>query len=201
MARYVTDDRIDASPDRGVRLHGRLLERAALGPERRRGIKVARPGRSARARASSSSSSSAGEGCRCTTSSSRSRRAHAFVVEAKQPSFTSRDTVTVAAAGAGSTVHYDAMLEFNGARRLLDPLMQLLFNRTGEERRGGHAHRAQPVNAARSRRRGARGHRRRQLHADRLRGAEPAVRLDAARGAAARRQDGDRHRRHLGPRS
>lgn len=60
-----------------------------------------------------------------------------FVVESPQKSFTSRDTVTVAAAGSGSTVHYDAILEFKGAGRLLDPLMQLLFKRTGDKAAAG----------------------------------------------------------------
>ena len=34
-------------------------------------------------------------------------------------------------------MHYDAMLEFKGAGRLLDPMMQLLFNRTGDEAAAG----------------------------------------------------------------
>jgi dehydrogenase/reductase SDR family member 12 len=62
---------------------------------------------------------------------------NAFVIEANQPSFVSRDTVTVAAAGARSTVHYDAVLEFTGMRRLLGPLMQVMFNRTGERAAAG----------------------------------------------------------------
>jgi hypothetical protein len=62
---------------------------------------------------------------------------HSFVVESPQKSFTSRDTVTVSPAGSGSTVHYDALLEFNGAGRLLDPLMQLLFSRTGNKAAAG----------------------------------------------------------------
>ena len=60
-----------------------------------------------------------------------------FVVEAKQPSFVSRDTVNVEPANGGSTVHYDALLEFRGAGRLLDPVMQLLFNRTGAKAAAG----------------------------------------------------------------
>jgi len=60
-----------------------------------------------------------------------------FVVESQKPSFTSRDTVTVSPAAAGSTVHYDAVLEFKGAGRLLDPVMQLLFNRTGAKAAAG----------------------------------------------------------------
>ncbi len=59
------------------------------------------------------------------------------VLEARKPSFTSRDTITVAPAPGGSTVHYDARLEFKGAGRLFDPLMQLLFNRTGAKAAAG----------------------------------------------------------------
>jgi len=62
---------------------------------------------------------------------------NSFVVEAEQPSFTSRDTVTVTAAGTGSSVHYDALLELRGARRLLAPVLQLLFNRTGDRAAAG----------------------------------------------------------------
>jgi hypothetical protein len=61
------------------------------------------------------------------------------VLEARQPTFTSRDTITVTAAagGGGATVHYDALLEFNGVGRLLDPIMQLIFNRTGDKAAAG----------------------------------------------------------------
>ena len=59
------------------------------------------------------------------------------VIEAQKPSFTSRDTITVAPAGDGSTVHYDALLEFKGPGRLLDPIMQLIFNRTGDKAAAG----------------------------------------------------------------
>jgi Polyketide cyclase / dehydrase and lipid transport len=54
-----------------------------------------------------------------------------FVVEAQKASFTSRDTISVAPAEGGSKVHYDAVLEFKGFGRVLDPVMQLLFNHTG----------------------------------------------------------------------
>ena len=60
-----------------------------------------------------------------------------IVLEARKPSFTSRDTITVVSAPAGSTVHYDARLEFKGAGRILDPLMQLVFNRTGAKAAAG----------------------------------------------------------------
>jgi len=59
------------------------------------------------------------------------------VLEARQPTFVSRDTITVTAAGQGSTLHYDALLEFKGAGRVLDPLLQLLFNRTGDKAAAG----------------------------------------------------------------
>ena len=61
-----------------------------------------------------------------------------FVVESQKPSFTSRDTIIVSPAGAGSTVHYDALLEFKGGvGKLLDPIMQRLFNRTGAKAAAG----------------------------------------------------------------
>ena len=59
------------------------------------------------------------------------------VLEAHRPGFTSRDTITIAAAGSGSTVHYDAVLAFSGLRRLLDPLMGLLFSRVGARAAAG----------------------------------------------------------------
>ena len=59
------------------------------------------------------------------------------VIEAQQPSFTSRDTISVEPAGDGSSVHYDALLEFKGPGRALDPIMQLLFNRTGDKAAAG----------------------------------------------------------------
>ncbi len=62
---------------------------------------------------------------------------HSFTVESRQKSFISRDTVTVAPAGVGATVHYDAVLEFSGGGRALDPIMQLLFNRTGAKAAAG----------------------------------------------------------------
>jgi hypothetical protein len=65
-----------------------------------------------------------------------------FVVEARQPSFVSRDTVTVATPGdasqqQGSRVHYDAALDFRGVGRVLEPILQLLFNRTGAKAAAG----------------------------------------------------------------
>ena len=54
-----------------------------------------------------------------------------------KPSFTSRDTITITAAPGGSSVHYDARLEFSGVGRLFDPRMQLLFNLTGAKAPAG----------------------------------------------------------------
>jgi hypothetical protein len=61
----------------------------------------------------------------------------AFVIEAQNPSFTSRDSITVSPRGEGSTVHYDALLVFKGVARMLEPLMQLLFGRTGDRAAAG----------------------------------------------------------------
>ena len=59
------------------------------------------------------------------------------VLEARRPGFTSRDTISVAPAGDGSVVHYDARLRFDGLRRLFDPLMQVVFNRVGANAKRG----------------------------------------------------------------
>ena len=53
------------------------------------------------------------------------------VLEARRPRFVSRDTIEVEPAGDGSIVHYDATLAFGGLGRLLDPIMQRVFNRVG----------------------------------------------------------------------
>ena len=53
------------------------------------------------------------------------------VLEARRPRFVSRDTITVEPAGNGSVVHYDATLAFDGLGRLLDPVMQRIFDRVG----------------------------------------------------------------------
>jgi hypothetical protein len=53
------------------------------------------------------------------------------VLEAQRPGFVSRDTVTVEPAANGSVIHYDATLAFGGIGRLLDPVMQRIFNRVG----------------------------------------------------------------------
>lgn len=59
------------------------------------------------------------------------------VLEAKRPGFVSRDTISVEAAAHGSSVHYDALLSFRGVGRLLDPLMQRMFDRTGKRATAG----------------------------------------------------------------
>ena len=59
------------------------------------------------------------------------------VLEAARPGFVSRDTITVSPAAGGSTVHYDARLEFGGARKVLEPLMQLVFSRVGAKAQAG----------------------------------------------------------------
>ena len=55
------------------------------------------------------------------------------VLEAHGKAFVSTDTITVEPAGDGSRVSYDARLDFGGAGRLADPLMQLVFNRVGRK--------------------------------------------------------------------
>ena len=59
------------------------------------------------------------------------------VLEAQRPGFTSRDTITVEGAGNGSVVQYDARLDFSGIGRLLDPVMQRIFNRVGANATAG----------------------------------------------------------------
>lgn len=57
--------------------------------------------------------------------------AQRVVLEARKPGFVSRDTITFEAAAMGSVVHYDALLELAGVRRVFDPLMQRIFNGVG----------------------------------------------------------------------
>lgn len=59
------------------------------------------------------------------------------VLESRKPRFTSRDTISIAPAAGGATVTYDALLELNGAARVFDPILQLLFNRTGDNAAAG----------------------------------------------------------------
>ena len=60
-----------------------------------------------------------------------------MIIESKKPTFVSRDTITVTSTPHGSSVHYDAVLQFAGAARLLDPVMRLLFKRTGDKAAAG----------------------------------------------------------------
>lgn len=48
-------------------------------------------------------------------------------------SSTSTDTITVEAAGAGSTISYRADLEMNGAAKLLNPAMKLIFEKLAND--------------------------------------------------------------------
>ncbi|HEX3455363.1 MAG TPA: SRPBCC family protein [Gaiellaceae bacterium] len=59
-------------------------------------------------------------------------RPRRVVLEARRPGFVSRDTITVAEAAAGSTVHYDALLELSGWRRLFGPFFQRTFDGIGD---------------------------------------------------------------------
>jgi hypothetical protein len=59
------------------------------------------------------------------------------VLESRKAGFTSRDTITIEPAGAGSVLHYDALLELNGARRLFDPVLQRIFNGVGRRATAG----------------------------------------------------------------
>ena len=59
------------------------------------------------------------------------------VLQADNPRFVSRDTITVAAADGGSSVHYDAALDLRGAGKVFDLVLQLLFNRTGDKAAAG----------------------------------------------------------------
>ena len=59
------------------------------------------------------------------------------VLQANNPRFVSRDTITVTPAAGGSSVHYDAALDLRGAARLFDRVLQLLFDRTGDKAAAG----------------------------------------------------------------
>ena len=59
------------------------------------------------------------------------------VFEATRPGFVSRDTITVSPAAGGSSVEYDARIEFDGLRKLIAPLMQLVFLRVGARAKAG----------------------------------------------------------------
>lgn len=65
-------------------------------------------------------------------------------LEARNPSFSARDTITVEPAADGSVVSYDAMLDFRGVRRLLEPVMQSAFDRVGRAAETGLRERLNP---------------------------------------------------------
>ena len=58
-------------------------------------------------------------------------------LQARNPSFSATDTITVEPADAGSVVEYDAVLDFSGARRLLEPVMQARSARIGRAAEAG----------------------------------------------------------------
>jgi hypothetical protein len=66
------------------------------------------------------------------------------VLQARNASFTATDAITVEAAGEGSTVEYDAVLEFRGVRRLLEPVLQATFHRLGRAAEVGMRERLNP---------------------------------------------------------
>jgi hypothetical protein len=66
------------------------------------------------------------------------------VLEARNPSFSARDEITVEPAATGSVVRYEAMLDFRGVRRLLEPVMQATFARIGRAAETGMRDRLNP---------------------------------------------------------
>ena len=121
------------------------------------------------------------------------------VLESRKTRFTSRDTITVARPATDRPCTTMRRSTSRGSRECsIRPCSSSSTARATKPQRGMRAA-LNPMSCTRPRRR-ARGERRRQLHPHRLRRAAAALRLDAARAAAARRQDGDRHRRDLGAR-
>jgi hypothetical protein len=59
------------------------------------------------------------------------------LLEARTRALTSIDRITIVAEGDGCRVTYDAQLVLNGARRLLDPGLRLLFRRIGDRAAAG----------------------------------------------------------------
>jgi hypothetical protein len=59
------------------------------------------------------------------------------VLEARRKGFRSVDTITVEPHGVGARVTYDAALPFAGIGRLVDPLLQLVFDRVGRKAAAG----------------------------------------------------------------
>ncbi len=149
MARYATDDPLAAPAGRGVRLHGRLLERALLGSERepRRGAQDDGPDR-ASARRSPLVARFAGRDVELTYTIVAFEPPARVVLEARR-GFVSRDTITVAAAGGGSLVRYDAVLTFSGVGRLFEPAHAARLRPRRREGQGRPRGRAQPARRSR----------------------------------------------------
>ena len=58
-------------------------------------------------------------------------------IEARTRALTSIDRITIADDGEGCLVTYDARLDLNGTRRVLDPLLRLVFGRIGDRAAAG----------------------------------------------------------------
>lgn len=58
-------------------------------------------------------------------------RPHRIVLRAERGALTSLDEITLAPRGDGTRVTYDARIALSGTARVLDPLLQLWFQRSG----------------------------------------------------------------------
>jgi len=58
-------------------------------------------------------------------------------IEARTRALTSIDRISFADDGEGCLVTYDARLDLNGTRRVLDPLLRLVFGRIGDRAAAG----------------------------------------------------------------
>jgi hypothetical protein len=58
-------------------------------------------------------------------------------IEARTRALTSIDRISFADDGEGCLVTYDARLDLNGSRRVLDPLLRLVFGRVGDRAAAG----------------------------------------------------------------
>jgi hypothetical protein len=66
------------------------------------------------------------------------KRSERIVLRAENDSLLSLDTITIRDDGrGGAEVTYDAKLDLKGVRKLADPLLQLGFNRLGNNARDG----------------------------------------------------------------
>ena len=66
-----------------------------------------------------------------------SNRRRTVQIEARTRALTSIDRITIADDGEGCLVTYDARLDLNGTRRVLDPLLRLVFGRIGDRAAAG----------------------------------------------------------------